>query len=60
MCKKKSRSDAGVIFFCFFEGKYFFDISFNSLPKDKILDQSKFKAFADDRINVTKKLKFVS
>ena len=32
---------------------------FNSLPNDKILDQSKFKAFADDKINVTQKLKFV-
>ena len=26
----------------------------NSLPNDKILDQCKFKAFADDTINVTK------
>ena len=30
---------------------------FNSLPNDKILHKSKFKAFADDKINVTKKLK---
>ena len=30
----------------------------NSLPNDKILDQSKLKAFADDKINITKKLKF--
>ena len=28
------------------------------LPKDKILDWSKFKAFAEDKINVTEKLKF--
>ena len=27
----------------------------NSLPNDEILDQSKFKAFADDKINVNKK-----
>ena len=27
----------------------------NSLQNDKILDLSKFKAFADDKINVTKK-----
>ena len=27
---------------------------FNSFPNDKILDLSKFKAFADDKINVTK------
>ena len=32
---------------------------FNSLPHDKILDWSKFKAFADDKLNATKKLKFV-
>ena len=32
---------------------------FNSLPDDRILDWSKLKAFADDNINVTKKLKFV-
>ena len=31
----------------------------NSLPNDKILDQSKFKAFVDDKINVTKILKSV-
>ena len=30
----------------------------NSLPKDKILDRSKLKAFADDKINVNQKLKF--
>ena len=30
-----------------------------SLPNNKILDQSKLKAFADNKINVTKKLKFV-
>ena len=32
---------------------------FNSLPNDKILDQSELKAFADDKINVNKNLKFV-
>ena len=33
----------------------------NSLPKknDKVLDRSKMKAFADDKINVTEKLKFL-
>ena len=31
-----------------------FDI--NSLPRDRILDQSKFKAFADGKINVTEKV----
>ena len=30
---------------------------FNSLPNDKILDWSKFKAFADDKINVNEQLK---
>ena len=32
---------------------------FNSIPNDKILDWSKLKAFADNKVNVTKKLKFV-
>ena len=31
----------------------------NPLPKDKFLDWSKLKAFADVKINVTQKLKFV-
>ena len=31
----------------------------NSLPNDKILDWSKLKGFADDKINVIQKLKFV-
>ena len=30
----------------------------NSLPNHKILDWSKLKAYADDKINVTQKLKF--
>ena len=33
-------------------------VPFNSIPNDKILDLSKLKAYADDKINVTKKLKF--
>ena len=32
---------------------------FNSLLNDKFLDWSRLKAFANDKINVTKKLKFV-
>ena len=32
---------------------------FKSLPNDKILHKSKFKAHADDKINVTKILKMV-
>ena len=31
----------------------------NSLPTDKFLNLSKLKAFGDDKINVTEKLKFV-
>ena len=31
----------------------------NSLPNDKILDWSKFKALADNKINVTQNLSFV-
>ena len=30
----------------------------NSLPNDKIIDCSKFKAFADDKIIVTQELKY--
>ena len=37
-----------------------FSKQFNSLPNDKLLDWSKLKAFADDKINVIEKLKFVS
>ena len=32
---------------------------FNSLPKDKFLDWSKLKEFADNKINVAENLKFV-
>ena len=32
---------------------------FNSLQNDKILDWSKLKGFADDKLNVTEKSKFV-
>ena len=32
-------------------------ITINPLPDGKFLDSSKFKAFADDKINVTKKIK---
>ena len=35
------------------------EMGFNYLPNDKISDWSKLKAFADDKINVTEKLKFV-
>ena len=31
----------------------------NSLPSDKFLNLSKLKAFGDDKINVTEKLKIV-
>ena len=31
----------------------------NSLPNDKIIDWSKFKAFADDKLTTTQKLKGV-
>ena len=35
-----------------------FLIMVNFLPNDKILDLSKLKAFAEDKISVTQKLKF--
>ena len=34
-------------------------VTFNFLPNDKIVDWSNLKAFADDKIYVTEKLKFV-
>ena len=34
-------------------------ILYNCLPNDIFLDWSKLKAFADDKINVNKNLKFV-
>ena len=37
----------------------FLTATLNSLPNDKIVDQSKLKAFADSKINVTQKFKFV-
>ena len=42
---------------CFY--KIFSSGMFNSLPNDKILNRTKLKAFADDKINVIKKLKIV-
>ena len=35
------------------------ELRINSLPNDKIFDQSKLEAFADDKINVAEKLKIV-
>ena len=35
-----------------------FMILYNSFPNDKILDSSKLKAFADDKINMDENLKF--
>ena len=41
-------------------GYFFFTGYYNSLPNDKIVDQSNLKDFADDKINVTfYKIKFV-
>ena len=37
----------------------YFQMHFNSLPNNRILDWSKLEAFSDDKINVTEKLKFV-
>ena len=33
--------------------------NFNSLPNDKTLDWSELKAFADPKLNLTEKLKFI-
>ena len=34
-------------------------ITLKHLPNDKILDWSKFKRFAEDKLNAVKKLKYV-
>ena len=34
-------------------------VAFNSLPNNNFLDMTKLKAFAEDKINVTKQLKFI-
>ena len=44
---------------CFPQSYIFSASKFNPLPNDKILDWFKLKAFTDDKINVTEKLKFV-
>ena len=36
-----------------------FEVLLNPVPNDKILDQSKFKAFADDKLKVIQMAKFV-
>ena len=41
------------------QGISFIDERLNSLPNDKFSDSPKLKAFAVDKINVTKELKFV-
>ena len=48
-------------FSCYDKMKQFLALSFNTLPNDKILDWSKLKAFADDKINAfaDEKLKYV-
>ena len=39
--------------------KFYWPVRVNPLPNNKILDRTKLKAFADDKINMTEKLKFV-
>ena len=46
-------------FFKMFGYRTIIEPQFNSLPNDKILNRSKLKAFADNKINVTETLKFV-
>ena len=41
------------------KGCYVIKSDINSLPNDKILDLSKLKVFADNKIIATQKLKFV-
>ena len=45
--------------YLFVNFKFLQKVLLNSLPHNKILDWSKLKAFADDKLNATEKLKFV-
>ena len=51
LCGKEFKEDLQAIGRCHF--------GFNPLLNDKILDRSKFKAFADDKINMTQKSNFL-
>ena len=51
MCSVKELQFTGMTF------KFVVFRHFNSLPKDKLLDCSKLKAFPDDKINTTQNLK---
>ena len=44
---------------CFYCMLHFIQVGNNYLPNDKILDWSILKAFGDDKLKVTKKMKFV-
>ena len=57
--KAKSKSDIWMV--CLLVWMVFMPSAtiFNFLPNDKISDWSKLKEFADDKIDVTEKLKFV-
>ena len=48
-----------TIFQVYHFGQYTYTYILNSLPNKKILDWSKFKTFADNKINVAENLKFV-
>ena len=52
------RENAGYLYRQCFQ-KPSFSVPFNSLPNNKSLDESKLKAFTDDKIDVIEKLKFV-
>ena len=47
-----------VFFSTIFTFEIMQDVNINSLPKDKILDCSKLKAFADNKLNVNEKPNF--
>ena len=62
LCQRKKLSFMLHLFYCLqvVQGQFFVVWEWvNSLPNDKILDRSKFKAFAEDMINMTEKLNFV-
>ena len=61
MEKREKKCLLPAFFHNAFPGFHFLELlKVNSLPNDTIVDWSKLKAFADDKISVTEKLNFVS
>ena len=58
MCQNEYLWSKGLTHFNIYFVNSWYLLFFNPIPNDKILNQSKLKAFADSKMNLTKKLKF--